>query len=701
MRKKILLTGPILTQSGYGVHARTVYRALASRPDLFDIFVNPVPWGNTSWVWEDNEERRSIDHAVAKYTIFKQRNLLSAIETTLLVTIPQEWKEYRLDGAYNIGVTAGIESSKASALWVHSANEFVDQIIMVSDFSKSVLENSVYQIQQENGVTNYMRVQTPIHSIGYPVKKYNKIKPIFELENDFNFLIVAQWGIRKNIEMTIKWFLDVFSEEEIGLVIKTNTAGNSILDFRKTKDRLLNLLAMFPNRKCKIYFLHGSMNNDEIHSLYNHPKIKALISLTHGEGFGLPMFEAAYCGLPVITHDWGGQTDFLYSTVKDKKGKQKKKALFCKVDYDLAYIQKEAVWEHVLEKDSQWAYPKEKSVKEKLFKVYKNYDIYKGMAKKLKKNVLKDFPEEKINEKFIKVIYNEKVPKIPDIKYVFVSDAFADQFSGGAEFSLQTLIDNCPDRYIKINSMEVDHNNISFYKDCEWIIGNFTEINFDLLEKIKDLGIKYSIVEFDYKFCKYRNIMRHELTEGTPCDCMENRHGRMVANAFENAKNVFFMSKEQMNICLQKMPGVDKSRCQVLSSIFDQSFFDKIKELREKYKNDKNDKWIISGAPMWVKGSDAAEEWCKENNKKYEKLYGVPYEQALEILAQSEGVCFTPAGHDTCPRFTIEAKLLGCELHMNEYVQHKDEDWFDTDNLEQVEEYLSTGPSRFWEAIGV
>ena len=148
----------------------------------------------------------------------------------------------------------------------------------------------------------------------------------------------------------------------------------------------------------------GYMNNNEIHSLYQNPKIKALVSLTHGEGFGLPLFEAAYCGLPVITHNWGGQTDFL--TAKDKKGKRK--SFYAKVDYDFQPVQKETVWAGVILEDSYWAYPKERSAKDKMREVYKQHSRYRGQAKKLQKILQETHNAEKINEQFIKSIYGEE-----------------------------------------------------------------------------------------------------------------------------------------------------------------------------------------------------------------------------------------------------------------------------------------------------
>jgi len=401
MRKKVLITGPILTQSGYGVHARTIYRALKTREDIFDIYISPINWGNTSWQWEDDDERREIDQIIGKTQAY--RNADGNFDLNLMVTIPPEWAQYRL-GAENIGITAGIESSRVAANWITAGNNFVEKIIVPSSFSKKTYEDTIYAVESPES-EDYKKVElsTPIEVINYPVKKYNKVDLAIDLEYDFNFLVVVQWSIRKNLENTIRWFVEEFIDQEVGLVIKTNIVSNSIMDKYHTEKRLHGLLAQYPERKCKVYLLHGYLNNDEVHSLYLHPKIKTLLSLTHGEGYGLPIFEAAYCGLPVVSHDWGGQMDFLYMPNKEKQ-----KAFFTKVDYDLNNIQPEAVWEGVLEKDSMWAFPKQGSSKMKMRKAYKEHSRLKSRAKKLQKYLLKEFSEKKIYEKVVSSLVSEE-----------------------------------------------------------------------------------------------------------------------------------------------------------------------------------------------------------------------------------------------------------------------------------------------------
>ena len=441
MKKRVLIRGPILTQSGYGVHARTLYRALQTREDLFDIFLDPIEWGQTSWLWEDNEERKQIDQLIGKTQQYKMQG--GQFDINLIVSIPSEWEKYRA-APINIGVTAGIETSKVAPQWLDTTNRFVDKLITISNFSKKVFEQSEYQAQDQFGNKVNLRLEKPIDVVNYPVRKHKKKKLNLKLEHDFNFLCVAQWGPRKNVPNTVKWFVEEFIDQEVGLVLKTNRASGSLIDKLTVEKQLKQLLQEYPQRKCKVYLLHGYMSESEMNSLYQHPQIKSLISFSHGEGYGLPLFEAAYNGLPVITHDWGGQTDFLMHEVSTKNKKKSRTRMMCaKVDYDLLPIQKDAVWDGVLQADSMWAFPKQGSCKMKMREVYKDYDRFEAEAKKLKKILVKDFTEEKIYEDMIKAIMGEQelkkednlssvnvedLPKISIITSVFNGDDFIEPF---------------------------------------------------------------------------------------------------------------------------------------------------------------------------------------------------------------------------------------------------------------------------------
>jgi len=349
MRKKVIVVGPALTQSGYGEHTRFLLRSLKRREDVFDIYLHNVNWGRTNWLFEDDDERKWIDFLLQKTVHHAQQQ--ETFDMSIQVTIPNEWKAM---APINIGVTAGIETTKVSPQWIEKSWG-MNKIITISQHSKQVYENTSYEAtRNENGEKFIARCTTPIDIVHYPVKNLEKVDLGIELDYDFNFLTVAQWGPRKNLENTIKWFIDEFKDKEVGLIVKTNFAKNCLLDKRLTTHRLRQLIADNGDNKCKIYLLHGYMSDAEINSLYGHPGIKALLSATHGEGFGLPLFEAAYNGLPIVAPAWSGHVDFLFIPKKGKNGKIKNKAMFSKVDYTLAPVPQEAVWAGVLQANSMW-----------------------------------------------------------------------------------------------------------------------------------------------------------------------------------------------------------------------------------------------------------------------------------------------------------------------------------------------------------
>jgi len=409
MRKKVLLVGPILTQSGYGEHARTIFRALKDRADLFDLYVNPVNWGATSWLSEDNDERRYLDFLINKTFAYMQQRL--PFDLTVMVTIPTEWQQYRA-APENIGVCAGIESDKVSPHWINAANNFVDKVVVPSSFSKDIFINTTWDIKDQNGVEKAMAVYKPVEYVNFAVEKEfvnpsDYLHKDLKFKHDFNFLCVAQWGPRKNIKNTIKHFLEEFKDDEVGLVLKLTIKDGSTIDYYETQKRISKLLSEYEDRKCSVELVHGTLSKEEMSSLLTHPQIKAMVNFGHGEGFGLPLFEAASVGLPVITHDWGGQKDFLYAPKKNKKGAEKLRTHFTKVSYDLKPIQEEAVWDGVLERGTSWAFPHLGSCQIAMRDCFDNHGLYAGQAKRLKKWVLEEFSQEKINQKIVDLIQSD------------------------------------------------------------------------------------------------------------------------------------------------------------------------------------------------------------------------------------------------------------------------------------------------------
>ena len=386
MKKKILLKAPLLTRSGYGEQSRFALRSLRSREDLFDIYIQPLQWGQTSWMTVVNEERKWIDATIEKTIAYVQQGGL--YDVSLQVTIPNEWERL---AAINIGYTAGIETTKVAPQWIIKANE-MDSVITISSHSKQVFKNTEYIAQNE--ATNQeviLKLSTPIKYVNYPVKIYENLPELdLDLEYDINFAAVAQFSPRKNLPDTLKWFVEEFHDDEVGFVVKSNLAKNCFMDREKLFYDMKGFLANYPDRKCKIYLLHGDMTDEEVHAIYHHPKIQALVALPHGEGFGLPIYEAAYSNLPVVATGWSGQLDFLV----DEKGREQ----FYNVAYDLQPVQDAVVWDGVIVKDSMWAYSREASAKEQMRQCYE--DIINDV-KRFENNLLERFNDTKMYETFI------------------------------------------------------------------------------------------------------------------------------------------------------------------------------------------------------------------------------------------------------------------------------------------------------------
>jgi len=408
MRKKVIVRGPALSRSGYGEQTRFALRSLRRFEERFDIHLINVGWGQTSWLALDDEERQWLDHLIHK-TIVANQQPNPQYDISIQITIPNEWEKI---AAYNIGFTAGIECTKIAPVWVEKSN-MMDRIVVVSNHAKFGFENTMYHAENKETGEQHpeYKCNTPVTVAGFPVREITPAIPEIELETENNFLFVAQNGPRKNLENTIKWFVEEFKDDATtGLVLKTFCMDTSIIDHERTTDLIRRVIAStkIPAKdvKCSVYALHGEMTEEELHGLYCHPKMTALINIAHGEGFGLPLFEAACSGLPVVTIDWGGQMDFLYAP-KKKKGTNKTKARphFIRVEYDLMPVQEEALWEGVIIPQAMWAFARERSYKKALRNTIAEHKRHLSAAKKLKKYVTKRFSFENQSQIFADAIW--------------------------------------------------------------------------------------------------------------------------------------------------------------------------------------------------------------------------------------------------------------------------------------------------------
>jgi septum formation topological specificity factor MinE len=278
-------------------------------------------------------------------------------------------------------------------------------------------------------------------------------------------------------------------------------------------------------------------------------------------------------------------------------------------------------------------------------------------------------------------------------KIVFVSDMFAQDYRGGAELTTEAFMTSNPWGSL-VSRIHCQRLNVEALeqsdKDVHFIVCNFASLD----DKVKIHMCKnsnYSILEYDYKLCKYRSMKKHETQENKPCDCSEQVHGRINSAFYGYAKRVWFMSQGQKEIFLSKIKVLKEENCEVVSSAFsegDLRFMQSIKN------NEKDNKYLILGSNSWIKGTEECIKYAKDNNLEFEVISGLPYHELLIKMSTSKGLIFQPLDHDTCPRLVIEAKLLGCDLILNEHVQHKDEEWFAT--ADKCYQYLKERPSVFW-----
>lgn len=399
--QKLLFWGPVLTASGYGEHARQLLRGILES-GKFDVSVCGVKWGHCSFLTGGDEFIDKIRALVQKYEAEKASN--PQYDISIQVTIPNEFQKL---GRVNIGVTAGIEVDRVSPEWIKKANDVCDLVVVPSKHSAQTFGSVIYKDQSGQE----LRLQKPllIAAEGFDASVFNtKVDENdglgVQLDADFNFLSVGlglDKGMeedRKNISGLIKWFCQTFAgDERVGLVLKTNMVNSSLMDFETAKSRITQIKAStgcgpFP----RIQLIHGRLSKKELANLYRHPKIKAYVTTTHGEGFGLPTIEAAACGLPVIATNWSGHLDFLHSP----DGKRK----FVPLDFDLKEIPRSSVWPGVMEQGTRWACVKEDDFQSKMKKVFLSIEKPKEWATELATQLAESHDEKKLAAQFVSAL---------------------------------------------------------------------------------------------------------------------------------------------------------------------------------------------------------------------------------------------------------------------------------------------------------
>ena len=377
--KKVVIRAPLLSISGYGVHSRQIFRWLLTQP--VEILCQIVPWGDTSWMLNDKLEGGLIGEIMKRSA---SQELGFKPDVSIQVLLPNEWVPNLAQK--NIGISAWVETDSCNPDWIRAANA-MDALVVPSEFTKKVIQNT--------GIVN-----PPLYAV--PESYFSEIdleetsKIDLELETDFNFLIVGQITgnrpetDRKNTYNAIKWICEEFKDDpSVGIVVKTNSARGTTIDKSLTRRHLRGIIQKVRQGPYpKIYMIHGGMSSSEMSSLYRHPKIKALVSFTRGEGWGLPLLESAASGLPVIATGWSGHCDFLNT------------GRYIKIDYDLEAIPSTKIDGKIFMKGARWAQPKEEDAKKKLRKFRQKDTIPAQWAKDNRENIKKEFSQEAVIEKY-------------------------------------------------------------------------------------------------------------------------------------------------------------------------------------------------------------------------------------------------------------------------------------------------------------
>jgi hypothetical protein len=363
--RTVIISSPLATQSGYGYHAREFIKNIIDiKSAEWDIKLLSMPWGHTPFTYElpDSWKQRIIPLPLQKQP-----------DIWVQITVPNEFQPV---GKYNIGVTAGTEGDICPADWIDRINSF-NLIVVPSEFTKTVFENSA---KHHNKVITTTIQVVPEY---YDETVFNNtnivsINGLDEIPESFAFLSVGHWlsgqlgEDRKNISGMIHSFYECYRDDKTApaLVLKTSGATYSVTDRFEIESKIREVQELHRGHKLpSVYLLHGELSDTEMNSLYNHPKIKALVSFTKAEGFGRPLLEFCTTAKPIIAPYYSGQTEFLKSD------------FICKVPGGLTPIHPSAQNQFLIA-EAKWFSPNYTEAKHIWKDVKNNYKKYQELAKR-------------------------------------------------------------------------------------------------------------------------------------------------------------------------------------------------------------------------------------------------------------------------------------------------------------------------------
>ena len=416
----IVIQGPVATRSGYGNHTRDLVTALI-KADKYDIQIVSLPWGSTPMnaLEPNNHDHQEINKRISRQNITRQPDIF------IQVSVPNEFQNI---GKFNIGVTAGIETTAVPHEFIQGANK-MDLLVVTSEHSKKSFTEVTYdQIDDKSKKkTGELKLTVPVKVLfeGLDLDTYCKIKSsdikptiineLKDIHNDFCYLFVGHWlkgnigEDRKDIGMMIKTFCETFKrkskQNKPALILKTSHATFSIMDRDQVMSKVQQIIAPYGTDAPDIYILHGDLSDNEMNSLYNHPKIKAMISFTKGEGFGRPLLEFSITGKPVLASGWSGQLDFLHND-------------YCTLlPGEMTDVHGSAADKFIM-KGTKWFTVNYQYASRVIADVKKNYKVYLAKSRKQTQYVKDNFSLDHMSKLFIDIVEegNKDIPKQVKLK---------------------------------------------------------------------------------------------------------------------------------------------------------------------------------------------------------------------------------------------------------------------------------------------
>jgi glycosyltransferase involved in cell wall biosynthesis len=408
-----IISSPFDTFSGYGARSRDLIKAIIEL-NKYEVKLMPQRWGETPWGFMDENPEWAFlrEYALSSPQLPKQPEIF------MQISVPNEFQPI---GKYNIGVTAGIETTLCSAEFLEGVNR-MDLTLVSSKHAKKVFEDTKYekvnqQTQQKEGIITLNKpvevlfegANTDIYKILDKVDtKQSFLKNINDIPESFAYLFVGHWmqgdigEDRKNVGLLVKAFYELFKNKTKApaLILKTSAMSSSYIDREELAKRVKMIRkTVKANNLPNIYLLHGEFTDEEMSTLYNHPKVKAMVNLTKGEGFGRPLLEFSLVKKPIITTNWSGHTDFLSSEFT------------CLLGGQLTPVHQSAA-NSMLLKDSNWFSADQGQIGFYLKDVFENYKNYTDKANRQAYRSKTEFSWSKMKDK-VDEIFTKNIPEFP------------------------------------------------------------------------------------------------------------------------------------------------------------------------------------------------------------------------------------------------------------------------------------------------